>query len=46
MVAAINPTENLTVEAYRKGAKGKAAVVPEGVFGGEFGQPGSPSGTK
>lgn len=37
MVAAVNPTADLTVAAYKAAAKGKTATRPTGVFGGEFG---------
>ncbi|PKS12568.1 hypothetical protein jhhlp_000776 [Lomentospora prolificans] len=39
MVAAINPTEEQTVAAYRAASQGKAATAPSGVYGGEFGDP-------
>lgn len=36
MVAAINPSEENTVAAYKAAAKGKTSVRPVGIFGGEF----------
>ncbi len=36
MVAAVNPSADKTVAAYRAAAKGKTAKRPAGVFGGVF----------
>jgi len=39
MVAAINPSDDQTVDAYRAASKGKQPKAPTGVYGGEFGDP-------
>jgi hypothetical protein len=39
MVAAVNPSEENTVAAFKAAAKGKTSVRPVGIFGGEFGDP-------